>query len=170
MKKIILLLSAILCSLSAAIAQRMDNVTVHSKYIKAVDEYHPAPGQYINDLPEYEPGDTEATMIKKCTEQLANNNRGLVALGAYGGYITFHFDHSIANIPGQRDFAIWGNAYQEELGLFPGAGVGEAGVVMVSKDVNGNGQPDDPWYEIRDRKSTRLNSSHNVASRMPSSA
>ena len=24
----------------------------------------------------------------------------------------------------------------------------EAGVVMVSKDVNGNGKPDDPWYEI----------------------
>ena len=93
-------------------------------------------------------GDTEADMIRKCTESLANNNRGLVALGAYGGYITFHFDHSIANVPGQRDFAIWGNSYQEELGLFPGAGMGEAGIVMVSKDVNGNGLPDDPWYEI----------------------
>jgi hypothetical protein len=27
-------------------------------------------------------------------------------------------------------------------------GMNEAGVVMVSKDVNGNGLPDDPWYEI----------------------
>ena len=27
-------------------------------------------------------------------------------------------------------------------------GMNEAGVVMVSKDVNGNGKPDDPWYEI----------------------
>ena len=129
-------------------AQRMDDLPVHSKYIQAVDEYRPAPGQYINDVPEYETGDTEADMIRKCTESLANNNRGLVALGAYGGYITFHFDHSIANVPGQRDFAIWGNSYQEELGLFPGAGMGEAGIVMVSKDVNGNGLPDDPWYEI----------------------
>ena len=129
-------------------AQRMDNIPVHSKYIQAVDEYRPAPGQNVNDMPEYEEGDTEATMVQKCTECLANNNRGFVGLGAYGGYITFHFDHSIANIPGKRDFAIWGNAYQEELGLFPGAGSGEAGIVMVSKDVNKNGLPDDPWYEI----------------------
>ena len=126
----------------------MDDVSTHSKYIQAVDEYRPAPGQYINDIPEYQTGDTEQDMIRKCTERLANNQRDLVALGAFGGYITFHFDHSIANIPGQRDFAIWGNAYQEDLNLFPGGGTGEAGVVMVSKDVNRNGLPDDPWYEI----------------------
>ena len=62
-------------------------------------------------------------------------------------FITFHFDHSIANLPGQRDFAVWGNAYQEMKNLVFG-GMNEAGVVMVSKDVNGNGLPDDPWYEI----------------------
>ena len=104
-KTITLLLAA-----STAVAvwgQRMDNVTTHSKYIQAVDEYRPAPGQYVNDIPEYEPGDTEADMVRKCTERLAANERGMVALGAYGGYITFHFDHSIANIEGQRDFAIW---------------------------------------------------------------
>ena len=33
-------------------AQRMDNVAEHSKYIQAVDEYRPAPGQYVNDVPE----------------------------------------------------------------------------------------------------------------------
>ena len=147
--KWVVILFTIHCSLFTASAQRIDDVTVHSKYIQAVDEYRPAPGQYINDIPEYEEGDTEATMIQKCTERLANNNRELVALGAFGGYITFHFDHSIANIPGQRDFAIWGNAYQEELNLYPGGGTGEAGIVMVSKDVNGNGLPDDPWYEIK---------------------
>ena len=129
--RVLVALFTIHCSLFTAKAQRMDDLPVHSKYIQAVDEYRPAPGQYINDVPEYETGDTEADMIRKCTESLANNNRGLVALGAYGGYITFHFDHSIANVPGQRDFAIWGNSYQEELGLFPGAGMGEAGIVMV---------------------------------------
>ena len=135
-------------SFSSVGAQRMDDVTTHSKYIQAVDEYRPAPGQYINDIPEYQTGDTEQDMIRKCTERLANNQRDLVALGAFGGYITFHFDHSIANVEGQRDFAIWGNAYQEETNTFPGGGVSEAGVVMVSKDVNGNGLPDDAWYEI----------------------
>ena len=134
-------------SLTYTSAQRMDNVPVHSKYIQAVDEYRPAPGQYVNDVPEYEEGDTEEDMVRKCTENLANNERSLVALGGWGGYITFHFDHSIANVPGERDFAIWGNAYQESRHLVYG-GMNEAGVVMVSRDVNGNGIPDDPWYEI----------------------
>ena len=136
-------------SSKTAMAQRMADVAEHSKYIQAVDEYRPAPGQYVNDAPEYEEGDTEADMIRKCTENLAGDykNTHIVALGGWGGYITFHFDHSIANIPGERDFAIWGNAYQEMKHLVFG-GMNEAGIVMVSKDVNGNGLPDDPWYEI----------------------
>ena len=122
----------------------------HSKYIQAVDEYRPAPGQYVNDIPEYEAGDTEADMIRKCNERIAGLgpiDAHLIALGGWGGYITFHFDHPIANIPGQRDFAVWGNAYQEQTNQVFG-GMNEAGIVMVSKDTNGNGLPDDPWYEI----------------------
>ena len=145
LRGLLLVLLSVLCN--HADAQRMDDVPVHSKYIQAVDEYRPAPGQYVNDIPEYETGDTEADMVRKCTELLANNERSLVALGGWGGYITFHFDHSVVNIPGQRDFAVWGNAYQEMRNLVFG-GMNEAGVVMVSKDVNGNGKPDDPWYEI----------------------
>ena len=84
MKKTITLLLA--ASTAVAVwGQRMDNVTTHSKYIQAVDEYRPAPGQYVNDIPKYEPGDTEADMVRKCTERLAANERGMVALGAYGG-------------------------------------------------------------------------------------
>ena len=121
-----------------------------SKYIQAVDEYVPAPGQFVNDAPEYEEGDTEADMIRKCNENLAGLGplySHIVALGGWGGYITFHFDHPVVNIPGQRDFAVWGNAYQEMKNLVFG-GMNEAGIVMVSQDTNGNGRPDDPWYEI----------------------
>ena len=53
MKKILLLLIAAI-TIGNIHAQRMDDVTVHSKYIQAVDEYRPAPGQYVNDVPEYE--------------------------------------------------------------------------------------------------------------------
>ena len=130
-------------------AQRMDDISEHSKYIQAVDEYRPAPGQWVNVIPEYEEGDTPEIMAQKCTESIAGDyyNTHLVSLGGWGGFITFHFDHSIANIPNQRDFAIWGNAYQEMTNQVFG-GMNEAGIVMVSKDVNGNGKPDDPWYEI----------------------
>ena len=150
--RVSIILFTIHYSLFTAMAQRMDDVPEHSKYIQAVDEYRPAPGQFVNDAPEYEEGDTEADMIRKCNENVAGRNildedAHLIALGGWGGYITFHFDHSIANVTGERDFAIWGNAYQEMKNLVFG-GMNEAGVVMVSKDVNGNGLPDDPWYEI----------------------
>ena len=74
--------------------------SAQSKYIQAVDEYRPAPGQYVNDVPEYEEGDTEADMIRKCNERIAGLSpidAHLVALGGWGGYITFHFDHPIVN-------------------------------------------------------------------------
>ncbi len=149
MVRVLIALFTIHCSLFTAKAQRMDDVAVHSKYIQAVDEYRPAPGQWTNVIPEYEEGDTEADMVRKCTESIAGDyySTHLISLGGWGGYVTFHFDHSIANVPGQRDFAIWGNAYQEMKNLVFG-GMNEAGIVMVSKDVNSNGKPDDPWYEI----------------------
>jgi hypothetical protein len=50
MRKNILLCAMLLPLLAQA--QRMDDVAVHSKYIKAVDEYRPAPGQFVNDVPE----------------------------------------------------------------------------------------------------------------------
>ena len=110
------------------------------RYIQAVDEYVPAPGQFVNTLPEATADDTPETMARKCTQLLANGAGHLVTLGGYGGYITFHFDHPVENVPGERDFAVWGNAY---------GGNSEPGIVMVSVDVNGNGKPDDEWYELR---------------------
>ncbi len=124
------------------------SASAQSKFIQAVDEYRPAPGQHVNDVPLYEDGDTPEIMAHKCTELLANDARHLVSLGGWGGYITFHFDHPVANISGQRDFAIWGNAYQEYKNIVYG-GMNEAGIVMVSCDDNGNHLPDDKWYELK---------------------
>ncbi len=110
-----------------------------SAFIFAVDEYVPAPGQFVNTMPQYEDGDDAAAMAQKCTNLLANNNGGVVTLGGYGGYITFHFDHSVKNVPGEYDLLINGNA---------NASSAEAGIVMVSQDTNNNGLPDDAWYEL----------------------
>ncbi len=150
------------------LAQRLDPGTEHSKNIKAVDEYLPAPGQFVNELPVATADDTPASMAAKCTAILRSNadkldsglpldasggndddysSSYLISLGAYGGYITFHFDHSIANIPGRRDLLILGNSNQSLMTQLEG-GASEPGIVMVSKDVNGNGLPDDPWYEL----------------------
>ena len=112
----------------------------HSKYIQAVDEYVPAPGQFVNEMPKYEEGDTPASMASKCTSYIAGDNNNAITLGAYGGYVTFHFDHPITNVKGQKDFAVWGNAFINNA---------EPAIVLVSQDENHNGLPDDAWYELR---------------------
>lgn len=145
MKRIYTIISMMAVAMSLH-AQHLDDVSVHSKYIQTVDEYCPAPGQFINTMPYYDEGDDAASMARKCTEALANNQRDMVCLGSYGGYITFHFDHSIANIEGQRDFFIEGNAMKDDATDYPG-GSSEPGIVMVAQDSNHDGEPDQ-WYEL----------------------
>lgn len=146
MKKELILLMCVMLALIAK-AQGVN----YSDQIQAVDEYCPAPGQFINTMPSYEEGDNAQTMAQKCTTYLTSANpeeQGIVCLGAYGGYITFHFDHPVANVEGQRDFAIFGNSIRSQ--LFPDlvGGAAEPGIVMVSQDTNHNGLPDDTWYEL----------------------
>lgn len=118
-----------------------------SPYIARVYEYRPAPGQFVNDMPEYESGDDYTVMLAKAEEQLAGGRMpGMITLGGYGGYVVFGFDHTVVNKQNEPDFKIYGNALPYE-----GDGRGgsaEPGIVMVSRDVNGNGIPDDPWYEL----------------------
>ena len=123
-----------------------------SPYISKVYEYMPAPGQFINELPEYEPGDTKNDMRLKAEESIADDERILVSLGGYGGYIVFGFDHMVKNVPGEYDFKILANAFYANANPNPDApkegGSCEPGIVMVSYDANGNGKPDDEWYEL----------------------
>ncbi|MDR2497238.1 MAG: T9SS type A sorting domain-containing protein [Tannerellaceae bacterium] len=123
-----------------------------SPYIYKVYDYAPAPGQFINELPEYEPGDTKSDMIRKADEAIANNNRGMISLGGYGGYVLFGFDHLVENKAGRYDFKVMGNAFVANANPNPEAprdgGSCEPGIVMVAYDANGNGLPDDPWYEL----------------------
>jgi formylglycine-generating enzyme required for sulfatase activity len=60
------------------------------------------------------------------------------SLGAVGGYAIFGFDHSVEN-SGGYDLFIQGNAFNNWE---------EPGIVWVSQDENGNGKPDDTWYEL----------------------
>lgn len=125
--------------------------TGESPYISEVLEFCPAPGQFVNSLPEYEEGDTEDDILQKCTEYIAGVESGsLISLGTFGGYITFCFDHKVPNKEGS-DIRIMGNGFlasSDPSGLTYG-GSFEPGVVQVSFDSNDNGLPDDEWYEIR---------------------
>lgn len=120
----------------------------YSPYITRVYEYCPAPGQFINEMPKYEEGDTYEDILKKATESISGTNDEMISLGGYGGYVTFGFDHTIVNVPGEKDFRIWGNAFYELTNPDAKGGSAEPGIVCVSYDVNCNGIPDDPWYEL----------------------
>ena len=116
-------------------------------YVTRVVEFRPAPGQFVNQLPEYREGDTPEEMNRKALEAIGNNRRGMVSLGGFGGYIVVGFDHTIENKPGLCDFRVLGNAFyasgQSEYGS------SEPGVIQVAWDANSNGRPDeDEWYEI----------------------
>lgn len=120
----------------------------YSPYITDVYEYRPAPGQFINEMPKYEQGDTYDDILKKAGEAISGTNDEMISLGGWGGYVTFGFDHTVINIPGKRDFRIWGNAFYELVNPEKKGGSAEPGIVCVSYDANCNGIPDDPWYEL----------------------
>ena len=108
-------------------------------YITEVFGYVPAPGQFVNELPKYDQGDTELEMVKKAKEAICNNAKGMITLGGFGGYVVVGFDHEVKNMPGLCDFRILGNTFADS---------SEPGIVMVSADTNGDGKPNDEWYEI----------------------
>ena len=117
-----------------------------SKFINRVYEYRPAMGQFVNEMPKYEAGDDAETMCRKCEQAIAHNAGGMITLGGWGGYVTFGFDHAVVNGEG-RDLQILGNAFYMSGSTLYGSS--EPGIVLVSRDENGNGLPDDEWYELK---------------------
>ena len=118
----------------------------NAAFISKVFEYRPAPGQFINEMPEYVEGDDAESMRAKAEALLKENK--LISLGGFGGYVVAGFDRPIQNTPGKADFKVYGNAYYTYTGNDRPGGSCEPGIIYVSRDANRNGIPDDPWYEI----------------------
>jgi len=112
-----------------------------------VYEFLPAPGQFINE------GYTARNMDDANAYALDRmKSGGHLSLGGFGGYVIVGFDHSIANVAGKKDIAIQGNSF---------AGSSEPGIVWVMQDENGDGLPNDTWYELKgseyENKETKRN-------------
>ena len=133
----------------------------YSPYISRVYEYCPAPGQFVNEMPRYEDGDTYADILRKAEESISGTNDIMITLGGYGGYVTFGFDHTVMNVAGESDFRIWGNAFYELTNPDARGGSAEPGIVMVSYDANCNGVPDDDWYELAGSEYYKPETLHN---------
>ena len=110
-------------------------------------DYSPAPGQFVNEIPEYEVGDTYESMNAKATESLRNGD--MISLGAWGGSVTIKLPQSLPNVDGKVDLRVVGNAvYSNDASNAIRIGSPEPGIVLVMRDENGNGEPDDTWYEL----------------------
>lgn len=108
---------------------------IDSTYATKMIECLPAPGQFIGSLTV--PNETYCV----------GEDGGMVSLGGFGGYIVLEFAKPIVNDPHNPygvDFTIHGNSFIANLyGVWT-----EPGAVMVMKDENHNGLPDDTWYEL----------------------
>jgi hypothetical protein len=130
----------------------------NSPYLYKVYDFLPAPGQFVNYIPDWEDGDTYADMIARVEENICGEETpGMISLGSFGGYVIVGFDHPVVNVSGEYDFKIFGNAYVSN--LYSSGGSCEPGIVMVSVDENGDGIPNDTWYELAG--SAYSNSRHN---------
>ncbi len=118
--------------------------TPYRAKLQALD-YSPAPGQFINEMPRYEAGDTRATINAKALETI--NKGGLISLGALGGSLTMTLDKPIyRSADGTPEFRVLGNSYLTGNDGARVFGSAEPGLVRIMKDTNGNGLPDDTWY------------------------
>ncbi|WP_455593069.1 DUF5074 domain-containing protein [Bacteroides sp.] len=118
-------------------------------FASKVWEYVPAPCQYMNTTTTaYKDGYTAQQVLEYATQRI--KDKSMLSLGGFGGYIVLGFNRPIQNVPGAYDFKIYGNAYYDMYGTATGAlgGSSEPGIVLVSQDANGNGLPDDEWYEL----------------------
>ena len=113
-----------------------------------VFEWVPAPGQFIGETQTGGMTGNETTLaLANVWAETRLANQHYVSLGGFGGYIIVGFDHSISKRDGQYDFAVMGNAF---LNASSGSGgSNEPGIIYVMQDINGNGLPDDEWYELR---------------------
>lgn len=115
--------------------------------ISKIFEFVPAPGQFINSGGSFNDatcligqGGSEGNSTVPATDKM-------ISLGTFGGYVIVGFDQPVKNDPRNPygvDFTIGGNAFKAAAKGY----WSEPGAVMVMRDDNGNGLPDDTWYEL----------------------
>jgi len=147
--------------ITAVLALTALMATAAHPWLTHVYEYCPAPGQFINMLPEYSAGEPIDSVLARCETAICGHidtttstlpdgtvtqridtvwASEMVCLGGYGGYIIVGFDHPVVNMH-TFDFNIYGNAFE---------GNSEPGIVVVGVDADGDGVPSagDKWYEL----------------------
>ena len=123
-------------ALATLMPQAAEAADIDSTFATKMIEFMPAPGQFVG-TPTAGPGYNYAL----------GEEGQLVSLGGFGGYIILEFGKPVVNDPHNPygvDFIVKGNSFIANIqGVWT-----EPGTVMVMKDENHNGLPDDTWYEL----------------------
>jgi len=154
------LLLAVACNKNELITEQIEDEHYRPRTESSVAEaqkvweYTPAPGQFINELKTsgFTGEELTAEAAVAYAERRMSEGR-FVSLGGFGGYIVVGFDHSVDNAGGY-DFAVEGNSFD---------GSSEPGIVWVMQDENGDGKPNDTWYELRGSESGKPTTIQNYA-------
>jgi hypothetical protein len=109
--------------------------------VNRVYEYMPAPGHQVNGyIIVGESYPDNCTHEQACDSVLAHLSRKWsVSLGGQGGYLIVGFDHSVPAGGAAYDLCIKGNPFSYQ---------SEPGIIWVSQDDNGDGLPNDQWFEL----------------------
>ena len=109
--------------------------------VNTVYEYMPAPGHQVNGyIITGEAYPKDCTHKQACDSVLAHFSRKWsVSLGGQGGYLIAGFDHSVPSGGAEYDLCIKGNPFSYQ---------SEPGIIWVSQDDNGDGLPNDQWFEL----------------------
>lgn len=121
-----------------------DETAQYSPYITAIYDFAPAPGSRTNECYK-EDGYNKEQVMNIALGRINDTSVGYnLDLGSFGGSIVVGFDHTVINVPGERDFRVYGvNEINPRVVTSPG-------LIFVAYDKNGNGKPDDDeWYEIK---------------------
>jgi len=111
------------------ISCKSDEPQDSSTYISEVFEYVYGPGQHAKIA--------KATDISNFVGE-PSNEKGWLYLGGFGGYVIAGFDHNVVN----------GDSADFEVFALQGASP-EPAVVYVMSDDNGDGKPNETWYELK---------------------
>ncbi|MDO8683713.1 MAG: hypothetical protein Q7N50_09560 [Armatimonadota bacterium] len=121
-----------------------------SQFATQVAGFQPAPGQYVNSSSLGNPANAVGAPSGVGTNPpMGAPTNYLVSLGAFGGSVTLKFDHTVKDDPNNpfgMDAIVYGNGFWT--GNNPLMKMQEPGFIEISKDINGNGVADDPWYRI----------------------
>lgn len=109
--------------------------------------FEPAPGQFVNNPSFNDPARALGAPVGGGT--VNPDNSSIVSLGGFGGYLVLRFARTVEDHPlnpYEMDAIVFGNALW--VGGDPDVHAAECATIEISRDANGNGLADDPWYLI----------------------